>query len=101
MRQALPMDSRIWMKGIQIVSKCHCCTASDEETIAYLFMHSQIAREVWRCFGVVFGLPSNFASNGQLIKIWFPKVGVLSQLVHPPRKPASRIQVHILGIMGI
>lgn len=147
-RHALPVDIRIRMKGIQLVSKSRCCTTPDEESISHLFLHSRIAREVWRCFGVIFRLPLSFASIGKLIKLWMPKVRGLSQfelckagvamfgfweiwvawcaatfegeqmnairiclkiitrvqlhsLVHPPRKTSSRIQGHILGILGI
>lgn len=51
MRQALPVDNRIICKGIQMASKCRCCKEPAVESIRHLFLQSEIAGEVWRCFG--------------------------------------------------
>lgn len=79
MRHALQIDSRIIGKGIQIASKCHCCKNNSLETLSHLFLQSEIAREVWRCFGEIFWLPSNFISIGQALATWVPKLRALSQ----------------------
>lgn len=148
MQLALPLDSRIMERGIQIASQCRCCKTKSSENFVHLFVHSEIAREVWRCFGEIFRLPTTFLSIGQLIATWIPKVGNLSQfdicragiasfslweiwvarcaatfdgtvmkarriclkvisqvqlfsIIHLPKNPSSRIQMHILGILGI
>lgn len=78
-RHALPVDIRIATKGIHLASKCRCCKVLEIETIPHIFLHSEIAREVWRCFEEIFRLPTHFSSIGQLLNIWCPKVGKLSQ----------------------
>lgn len=44
-----------------------------EETLAHLFLHSDITKESWRCFGSIFRL-----SIANLIHRWMSKVGNLS-----------------------
>lgn len=79
LRQALPVDTRIISKGIQIVSKCRCCKIAAIESITHLFLQWETAAEVWRCFGNMFRLPSTFSSVEHALNIWLPKVGALSQ----------------------
>lgn len=78
-RHALPVDSRISTKGVYMASKCRCCKTFSQETISHLFLHSEVAREVWRCFGEIFRQPLQFYSIGQVLRIWMPKLGPLPQ----------------------
>lgn len=82
LRQALPVDSRKSTKDMQLASKCRCCNIFAFETVVHPCLHSEVAREVWRCFGKIFRLPSNFQSISQAIKIWFPKIGALSHYAY-------------------
>lgn len=50
-RHAIPVDSRIKTKGIIMASRCHCCSMYDVETTSHLFLHSEITKAVWQCFG--------------------------------------------------
>lgn len=80
MRHALPVDSRIISRGIQIASKCRCCKESSTESIRHIFLQSDIGRAVWRCFGEIFRLPTVFSSMGRVINRWIPKVGKRSSI---------------------
>lgn len=79
MRHTIPLDGRIMERGIQLASQCRCCKQKSSEDLCHLFLHSEIAREVWRCFGEIFRLQSRFSSMGQLVATSLPKVGALSQ----------------------
>lgn len=82
LKQALPVDSLKSTKDMQLASKCRCCNIFAFETVVHPCLHSEVAREVWRCFGKIFRLPSNFQSISQAIKIWFPKIGALSHYAY-------------------
>lgn len=42
-------------------------------------MFCLIAEEVWKCFETIFRLPYSFQSIAQLLHIWMPTTGPLSQ----------------------
>lgn len=76
---AIPVDSRIRTKGIQLASLCKCCTMGNEESLTHLFLHSEIARLVWKCFRDIFRLPWQFVSVAHAVENWIPKSNQLSQ----------------------
>lgn len=43
-----------------------------EESLAHLFLHSEIAQRVWQCFVAIFRLLWRFVSIAQAINIWMP-----------------------------
>lgn len=50
---------------------------------------------IWRCFGEIFRLPSIYFSIGQVLKIWFPSAGSLSQF------DLCRAGVGAFGLPGV
>lgn len=69
-RYAIPVDCRVRTRGIQLVSRCHCCKHPQEETLRHLFMKSDMVVEVWHCFGMIYKLPYSFSSILQAMKTW-------------------------------
>lgn len=69
LRHALPVDTRVQSRGIQVVSGCRCCTARSEESIVHLFLSSQVSRQVWNYFAKTFHLPSGYNSILQVLNI--------------------------------
>lgn len=70
LRHAIPVDCRVRSPGIQIASRCRRCLNPQEETLLHLFVKSEVAYEVWRCFGLIYKLPYSFNSILQAIKTW-------------------------------
>lgn len=60
-KHAIPVDCHVRTRGILMVSRCRCCRAFQEESLVHLFINSEVAREVWRCFGQIFRLPYVFS----------------------------------------
>lgn len=52
------------------------------ESIAHLFLQSEVATRIWRCFGDIFRLPYQFASVAHAIAIWMPKTASQTQFDH-------------------
>lgn len=78
-RHAVPVDCRVRTRWVIMVSRCRCCTSPQEETLTHLFMHSEMAREVWRCFRQIFRMPYVFSSILQVVKTWISIASSLSQ----------------------
>lgn len=69
-RHAVPVDTRIKTKGVVMASRCHCCQAYKEESLNHLFLHSEVARKVWTCFGNILKVPYMFGSITQATIVW-------------------------------
>lgn len=52
-RHALPVHCRILSQGVFMVSRCSCWKTYQEESLTHLFLNSELAKEVWRCFGIL------------------------------------------------
>lgn len=61
------------------MSKCRCCLAPHSETLVHLFLHSEVAEAVWKCFGKLFNLPFRHRSILQAMAIWMAPVNAASQ----------------------
>lgn len=70
LRHTLPVDSRIQTRGILLASRCRCCNNPQQETIRHLFTQSEVAMAVWKYFGEIFDIPSQFNSILQALTIW-------------------------------
>lgn len=79
LRHGLPVDCHIRPRGITLSSRCRCCRTHEEETLDHLFVESQVAREVWKCFGAIFRLPNWFISILQALSTWIPEVNLATQ----------------------
>lgn len=79
MRHAIPVDTRIVSNGVQLASKCRCCSEVAEESIMHLFIHSEIAKAVWTCFDSIFRVPPTPRSIAYILHTWLPKPGRWSQ----------------------
>lgn len=71
---AIPNNSRIQISGIFVASRCCCCQDSNVETLVHLFIRSEVARAVWKCFGELFNIPYCFSSILQAMAIWMAPV---------------------------
>lgn len=69
-RHALHVDNKIQAKGILLASLCRCCQEHHVETLVHLFLQSEIATAVWKCFGELFHLLYTFGSILQSMSIW-------------------------------
>lgn len=78
-RHALPVDSRIQTRGIVLVSKCRCCQVAASETLVHLFIQSEVAVAVWKCFGELFNMLFRFRSILQAMAIWMAHLKAKSQ----------------------
>lgn len=69
LRHALPVDTRIQSRGIYLASRYRCCSEQSEESLAHLFIHSEVVRQVWSYFANIFKLPSGYSSILQALNI--------------------------------
>lgn len=53
---------RIRSKGIILAARCRCCVNPSVESINYLFIQSDISKEVWQQFGNIFRIPHTYKS---------------------------------------
>lgn len=51
-QRALPVDSNVQRRGIQMASKCVCCSEPGRETVDHIFLHSELARSVRQFFAI-------------------------------------------------
>ncbi|OVA06349.1 Reverse transcriptase zinc-binding domain [Macleaya cordata] len=68
MYNAIPTLDVLRKRGMQIVNRCWCCKRR-EETISHLFVHCDMASEIWRYFLQPYKLDWVFADNLQ-IELW-------------------------------
>lgn len=79
MRQALSVDNRIICKSIQMASKCRCCKEPDVESIRHLCLQSEKQVKYGDALGEKFRLPTRYLALGQVLRVWLPKMGAVSQ----------------------
>ena len=66
----VPVDDVLQHIGVNIASKCWCCTRPKTETMSHLFLTSSIATKLWRLFANFAGIQieaynfHKFAING-------------------------------------
>lgn len=68
-RHAIPIDTRIQIRGVVMASRCRCCNNAQVESLRPLFLHSQVAREVWDNFGKIFRLPTDTFLSSMLSQV--------------------------------
>lgn len=66
-------------RGIFLASRCRCCHEPHIETLCHIFIKSDVARAVWKCFGEIFGVPHWFTSILQAMTVWMAPVTEQSQ----------------------
>lgn len=71
---ALVIDSQIQTKGIVLASRYRCCHNHGMESLLHLFIRSEVACAVWKCFGEMFGLLYRFYSIIQAMAICMSSV---------------------------
>lgn len=57
----LLVDSRVQECGVQLASRCDCCTIKKLEIFEHVFCSCELASQVWERTVVVIGLPSMVA----------------------------------------
>lgn len=72
---AISTDKAVRNKGIFLPSKCHCClTAPSAEYNNPLFLTSDIAKEVWRCFNDVMNINGNCLTHNHTLTNWWQRI---------------------------
>lgn len=66
----IPTDDIIQKMGINMVSKCWCCTEHQRETINHIFLTAPIAQKVWRLFSNCAGIENRLQLSEIVIKWW-------------------------------
>lgn len=61
------------------MSKCRCCQVAASETLVHLFIQSEVAVAVWKCFGELFNMLFRFRSILQAMAIWMAHLKAKSQ----------------------
>ncbi|XP_060182018.1 uncharacterized protein LOC132611633 [Lycium barbarum] len=56
MRKKLPLDDIVSKFGQNIVSRCNCCPNPQSETLDHLFVHGDIAKNIWQYFANSLGI---------------------------------------------
>nr|DAD25625.1 TPA_asm: hypothetical protein HUJ06_027089 [Nelumbo nucifera] len=74
--RALPTDDRIQSKGINLASRCWCCTNRTNESLHHLFIGSEMATALWSYFATIFevNIQPDDSIYFRLLK-WFRQVG--------------------------
>ncbi|KAG5590705.1 hypothetical protein H5410_041219 [Solanum commersonii] len=54
--QIVSVDEIVQRMGINLVSKCWCCQALNQETFSHLFLTSATAAKLWRLFANFIGI---------------------------------------------
>lgn len=76
---ALPIDSRVQSRGIVLAFGCRCCRNHEEENLRHIFILSEVASAVWKCFGEIFHLTHNFQTIHQALATWMDPVTPTTQ----------------------
>ncbi|KAF5192308.1 hypothetical protein FRX31_018104 [Thalictrum thalictroides] len=72
--EAVPVDMAVIGCQIPIVSKCLCCQRPSQETSTHLFVHSDLAKVIWRFFSNFFGVRTYSHHNFKMVLAsWFQK----------------------------
>lgn len=71
LHNALPVDDNICRLSIPIASQCKCCNPPQCETVDHLFVHGQLAQEVWQYFTSACNMQSDYASIRVLLTNWW------------------------------
>ncbi|KAL3635459.1 hypothetical protein CASFOL_020006 [Castilleja foliolosa] len=80
---AIPVDEKVYLRGILGPFKCCCCLDGGFETITHLLVNGVAAKKVWGFFGKMLNrrLPSNgFGDMVHHFKVWLSDVKIHSQL---------------------
>lgn len=70
LHRAVPTDDRICSRGIPIVSRCIFFSEYNAESIHHLFIQSELAISIWKCFGEIFRMPYVYLSIPNAIALW-------------------------------
>lgn len=66
----IPIDEALWSKGIQLASKCACCSTGHMETFLHIFLESNTAAAIWDHFSREYAIPSHCHSIQQVCMSW-------------------------------
>ncbi|XP_060210477.1 uncharacterized protein LOC132637406 [Lycium barbarum] len=70
-KNKLPFDNNISRYGIEVDTKCCCCTEAKDETIHHTFLDGELARKMWNYFGIPLGIPWKPGTIKTLIIKWW------------------------------
>ncbi|KAM7461730.1 hypothetical protein LguiA_029851 [Lonicera macranthoides] len=71
----LPLDDVIKRRGIQLASRCNCCSCPKQESIKHVFVSSRMAQSVWSHFEEVLSIHSRGSRlQLKLNEWWLSKV---------------------------
>ncbi|XP_060170793.1 uncharacterized protein LOC132601744 [Lycium barbarum] len=70
-KAVLPTDDTLRRIRIPVVSRCYCCTNSQQETMQHLFLTSKFAIDVWNFFKREVGIQMNLIQIHQVIRTWW------------------------------
>lgn len=73
LNNGLPTDLAVANKGVQMVSKCLCCkNIQSSEYNTHLFIHSEVAKEIWKCFPSLMNIDiSNCVTTAHILSVWW------------------------------
>ncbi|XP_060170728.1 uncharacterized protein LOC132601671 [Lycium barbarum] len=67
----LPLDDTLKKWGFQFASRCSCCQTPQEETIAHVFLRSEVAQQIWKHFSGPAGIKIERLQLSQVITAWW------------------------------
>ncbi|XP_060182106.1 uncharacterized protein LOC132611743 [Lycium barbarum] len=70
-QRKLPLDDTLKKWGFQFASKCRCCLVPQEETIAHVFLNSNVAQITWKYFCGPVGISILGMQLTQVITTWW------------------------------
>lgn len=92
MKNIIPVDVKAQTQGIQLASKCCCCTDPNIETLHHVFIEDENASSLWNFFGVVFGVPIHqHHSITARLALWYRRCRGSSQFSCLGRTAATAI----------
>lgn len=100
-RQAVPVDNRLRAKGIQLASRCRCCSGGAMKTINHLFLHSDIAKALGNVLAPLLSSSGKFGLRGALQRSMVGRIIAQVQLlstIFRRKRASSLFQNHILGL---
>lgn len=71
LHNGLPTDERIRSKGISLASKCNCCNAANEESMAHILVYGDIAKKVWNFFSGLCGIRCFMGHLNHVLISWW------------------------------
>lgn len=67
----LPFDVNLQPKGIQVVSRCTCCSKPSVESLNHVCVGSELAQRIWNYFECKMGISSRAGLLCQKINEWW------------------------------